>query len=91
MTEDTGATNASADFFEDLRAITNVVTNSFNLVFKIGGSASGQPILEVSMPTCHVEVPTHSIEDVISLETNFMALPSTIDGTNEATLTYKAS
>ena len=91
LTEDTGATNASADFFEDLRAITNVVTNSFNLVFKIGGSASGQPILEVSMPTCHVEVPTHSIEDVISLETNFMALPSTIDGTNEATLTYKAS
>ena len=90
LTKDTSAVNASADFFEDLRSITNVVTNSFALTFKIGG-ASATPRLEISMPTCHVEIPTHSIEDVISLETNFMALPSTIDGTNEATLTYHAS
>ena len=40
------------------------------------------------MPTCHLEIPTHSIEDVISVETNFNALPSTIDGTNEVTLQY---
>lgn len=90
LTKDTANAQASADFFEDLRDITNVVTNSFALTFKIGG-ASTDPRLEISMPTCHVEVPTHSIEDVISLETNFMALPSTIDGTNEATLTYYAS
>ena len=90
LTRDTVNANASADFFEDLRSITNVVTNSFALTFKIGG-ASATPRLEISMPTCHVEIPTHSIEDVISLETNFMALPSTIDGTNEATLTYHAS
>ena len=38
------------------------------------------------MATCHLEVPTHSIDDVISLETNFHALPSTIGGTNEITL-----
>ena len=87
LTEDTAATNASADFFEDVRGITNVVTNSFALTFKIGG-ASGTPRLEINMGTCHVEVPTHSIEDVISLETNFMALPSTITGTDEATITY---
>lgn len=90
LTEDTAATNASADFFEDLRSITNVVTNSFDLTFKIGGVTAGTPRLEINVPTCHVEVPTHSIEDVISLETNFMALPSSIDGTDEATLTYKA-
>jgi hypothetical protein len=35
-----------------------------------------------------LEIPTHSIEDVISVETNFNALPSTIDGTNEVTLQY---
>lgn len=87
LTEDTGNTNASRDFFEDLRAITNVVTNSFGLVFKIGG-ASGTG-LELNMATSHVEIPTHSIEDVISLETNFQALPSTIDGTNELALTYR--
>ena len=87
LTEDTGTTNASRDFFEDLRAITNVVTNSFALVFKIGG-ATGTG-LELNMATSHVEIPTHSIEDVISLETNFQALPSTIDGTNELALTYR--
>ena len=87
LTEDTSTTNASRDFFEDLRDITNVVTNSFDLTFKIGG-ASGTG-LELEMPTCHVEIPTHSIEDVISLETNFQALPSTIDGTNELLLKYR--
>ncbi len=87
LTEDTATTNASRDFFEDLRAITNVVTNSFALVFKIGG-ATGTG-LELNMATSHVEIPTHSIEDVISLETNFQALPSTIDGTDELTLTYR--
>ena len=87
LTEDTNTTNASRDFFEDVRAITNVVTNSFDLTFKIGG-ASGTG-LELHMPTSHVEIPTHSIEDVISLETNFQALPSTIDGTNEIELVYR--
>ena len=90
LTLQTDATNVSADFFEDLRSITNVVTNSFNLTFKIGG-ASGTPRLQIAMPTCHVEIPTHSIEDVISLETSFMALPSTIADADEATLTYFGS
>ncbi len=87
LTEDTNTTNASRDFFEDLRGITNVVTNSFDLTFKIGG-ASGTG-LELHMPTSHIEIPTHSIEDVISLETNFQALPSTIDGTDELNLVYR--
>ena len=87
LTEDTNTTKASRDFFEDVRAISNVVTNSFDLTFKIGG-ASGTG-LELHMPTSHVEIPTHAIEDVISLETNFQALPSTIDGTNELNLVYR--
>ena len=87
LTKDTAASNASKDFFEDLRGITNVVTNSFGLVFKIGG-ASGTG-LELNMATSHVEIPTHSIEDVISLETTFQALPSVIDGTDELALTYR--
>ena len=88
LSKDTTATNNSADLWEDLKSISSVVTNSFGLIFKIGGTTAGTPRLEVNMPTCHLEIPTHSIEDVISVETSFNALPSTIDGTNEVTLKY---
>jgi hypothetical protein len=88
LSKDTTANDNSADLWEDLKGITSVVTNSFALVFKIGGATASTARLEVSLPTCHLEIPTHSIEDVISVETTFNALPSTIDGTNEATLKY---
>jgi hypothetical protein len=81
-----GATNASADLFEDIIEATSTVTNSFALSFSIGGS--GAPKVVVDLPTCHLEVPTHSIEDVISLETTFHALPSTMSETDEATIAY---
>lgn len=80
------STAASADLFEDLIESTSTITNDFNLVFDIGGTAS--PTMKVTLPTCHLEVPTHSIEDVISLETTFHALPSTIGGADEATIVY---
>jgi len=82
-----GTGNKSRDLFEDLRALTSTVTNNVNLTFSIGGGSGNR--LEIGLPTCHLEIPTHSIEDVISLETAFQALPSTIDNTNEATFTYK--
>tara|TARA_B110000285_G_scaffold24319_1_gene23428 strand:+ start:1972 stop:3264 length:1293 start_codon:yes stop_codon:yes gene_type:complete len=88
LSKDTTANDNSADLWEDLKSITSVVTNSFALVFKIGGATGNTARLEVNMPTCHLEIPTHSIEDVISVETSFNALPSTIDGTNEVTLKY---
>jgi len=89
LTRDTSTfdSNLSRDFFEDLRNISNVVTNSFGLVFAIGGGSGNR--LEFNCATAHIEIPTHSIEDVISLETNFMALPQTIDDTDEVVLTYK--
>ena len=87
LSKDTTSDDNSADLWEDLKGITNVVTNSFALTFKIGGTTGTG--LEVSMPTCHIDIPTHSIEDVISLETSFNALPSTIDGANEMSLTYR--
>lgn len=86
LLKDTAGTNKSTDFFEDVKSISNVVTNSFALTFKVGGTAT--PSLQLSMPTAHLDIPTHSIEDVISLETNFNALPSTIDNTDEVELTY---
>ena len=75
--------NASAELFEDLIEATTDIQNSIELKFDIG--ASGTPHLLLDLGSCHLEVPTHSIDDVISLETNFHALPSTIGGTNEIT------
>jgi len=77
----------SANFFEDMKGIYTVITNESDLTFKIGG-ASGTPRLEINLPTCHVEIPSHSIDDVISLETTFQALPSTITSADEAALVY---
>jgi hypothetical protein len=83
------ADDSSAELFENLIEDQATVTNSHTLTFNIGGGNS--PNLVVAMPTAHLEVPTHSIEDIISLETNFHALPSTIGGTDEATIAYTGS
>jgi hypothetical protein len=77
---------SSAELFEDLIEATERVTNKFGLTFKVGGTAS--PRIELAMAQCHLEVPTHSLDDVISLETNFHALPSSIDATDEVTIKY---
>ena len=76
---------SSADLFEDIIESTSVVTNDFNLVFVIGGTGNN-PRLTVTLPTCHLEVPTHSIEDLVTLETSFHALPTSVDGTDEVTM-----
>jgi hypothetical protein len=78
---------SSADLFEDIIESTSVVTNDFNLVFVIGGT-SNTPRVTMTLPTCHLEVPTHSIDDIVSLETNFHALPTSVDGTDEITMEF---
>ena len=79
--------NSSADLFENIIEDTDQITNSFDLNFKVGGS-SGTPRVELKMDQCHLEVPTHSIEDVISLEVNFHALPADIANTDELEIKY---
>lgn len=78
--------NSTADLFENIIEGTSVVTNDFDLLFKVGGNLT--PRIEFAMPHCHLEVPTHSIEDVIAVEVNFHALPSTISETDELTIKY---
>ncbi len=84
------ASNASADLFEDVIEATSDIQNSLGFAFDIGaGSGATEdtvPYCLITMPTCHVEVPTINVDDVISLETNFHALPSAIGSTNEITL-----
>jgi hypothetical protein len=83
----------SADLFEDLIEATDKINNGFNTVFKIGGTSA--PKLQIDLPNCHFEVPSHSIDDIISLETSFHALPASVDPTTannfEAKVTYTGS
>ena len=80
------ADDSSAELFENIIEDTTKITNDFTLTFKVGGTAT--PRVELLMSQCHLEVPTHSIDDVISIETSFHALPSTIDGTDELSIKY---
>lgn len=73
------ATGSSGDLFEDLIEATSVITNSFALTFSVGGTSA--PKMVISVPNCHLEVPTHDVADIISLSTAFHALPSSIDPT----------
>ena len=81
-------TDSSAELFEDLVGATTTVTNNHRLVFAIGGTTPNLPRVEMTMLDCHLELPSHSIDDVISLETAFHALPSQIDKTDELTVKY---
>ena len=78
----------SSDFFADLTSsgALELVNNSFDLSFSIGGSNS--PKIVIDMPKSHIEIPSHSIEDVISLETNFHGLGSNLGTADEVTLKY---
>ena len=82
----TGNTGASADFFADLvsptKGLTKVV-NDFDVTFKVGGTVSTEPRVHFNFPKVHIDVPSHSIEDVISLETNFGAYTEDFDTADE--------
>ncbi len=83
LNADTGST---AQLFKDLSNATTEIINKFALVFSVGGSAA--PKVSFSFPQCHLNVPSHSIDDVIAVDVEFSALPSTISETDEATITY---
>ena len=82
------ADNRSKNLFEDLVGDIDTIVNKFSLTFDVGGKQSGFPRLQFNMPLCHLEIPSHSIEDVISLETNFHGLGSTIGEADEVSLKY---
>ncbi len=94
--EDSDLTSGtSRQFFNDLvsTGAMSKVVNKFIVTMHIGGStATGNttdPALKIAFPTAHIEVPTHSIEDVISMETNFTALPTDFGAANEiSAITY---
>ena len=86
---DIGANGTSRQFFNDLVSTSAMakVVNKFEVVMHIGGTAATsngtEPALKVTFPTAHIEVPVHSVEDVISLETTFTALPTDFGSADE--------
>jgi hypothetical protein len=90
--EDTDSTNGtSRQFFNDMvgTGAMSKVVNKFKVTMDIGGTAASaddtNPVLSITFPTAHIEVPSHSIEDIISLETNFTALPTDFGQADEIT------
>jgi hypothetical protein len=87
--DDSGA-NTSAGLFTALAGATTLTQNEFALNIGIGG-ISGAPSLKFTVPQAHLQVPTHSFDDVVSLEVTFDGVPSTFDAADEISLTYKAA
>lgn len=84
---DTLNTNTTANLYEDLVEASTVVTNKFGLNFKIGGSTN-TPRVEFNLAQAHLEIPQHSMDDIISVDATFHGLPTTISETDELTVTY---
>ena len=87
---DSGTAGDSGSLFDAATSVTarSIITNSFALTFKVGGTGTGTPRLEISLPTAHLEIPSIQTEDVIAVDVAFSGLPSTITSNDEATLTY---
>ena len=84
------ATNKSRDLFADLVSDISTVINKFAVTLAIGGTDATKPRVQFSLPTCHLEIPSHSVEDVISLETNFSGLGSGVGEGDEIAIKYLA-
>ena len=91
-----GMNGTSRQFFTDMvstNALAKVV-NKFKITMDVGGSAACVSTgtdagFQLILPAAHIEVPTHSIEDIISLETNMQALPTSLGDADEIeTITY---
>lgn len=86
------ASNSSLDLFERLQESRGVITNAFGLTFGIGGSG-GTPRCNVDIASAHLELPSHSFEDVVSVDVAFHGLPGDLSATdatatNEVKVTY---
>lgn len=78
--------DGSSNLFSDLAGANQLVTNDFGLTFAIGGATA--PYISINLAHAHLEIPTHSVEDVISVDVAFSGLPSDLDTADEAEITY---
>ena len=93
LDDSTGTNGSSVELFNDMttsgagKGLEKVV-NNFETIFQVGGTVSNTPRLNVKFPKVHINVPTHSIEDVISLETTFASYTDDFNVANEVQLEY---
>lgn len=85
LAQDAG-TGQIGDLFNDLIENKTDISNSFDLTLTPGGTLA--PRVAFRMENTHLEIPTHAIDDVISVEVNFHGLPSCISNADELTVTY---
>lgn len=81
-----GDDRGSADLMEHLLDASSLVQNEFDLTFKVGGTTA--PKLEIACSQAMLEIPSHSVDEVVSVEVNFHGLPSDIANTDEVTISY---
>lgn len=90
--------NNVASLFNDAR-LTDSTEHRYGLLLSVGGSAANTPRLQLEFANCHLDYPTHSMDDVISVDIEFTALAEglnpTLDQDNltpdlmEAVIRYK--
>lgn len=68
--------DGSADLWKHL-ADSLDITNSFALTFNVGGSQS--PVAIINLPTAQLKIPELSVDDLITMSTEFMGIPATTD------------
>ena len=82
---------SSVELFNDMTTSgqgLDLVVNDFDVTFQIGGAVAGDPRLYVKLPKVHIDVPVHSVEDIISVETGFGAYTDDFGVANEVQLEY---
>lgn len=87
---DDSSVNSSASLFEDMASATTLIQNQFALEIGIGG-LTGVPSVKFALPLAQLQIPTHSFDDVVSVEVTFDGMPSTFNDADEISITYKAA
>ena len=89
---DNGANaKTTAQLLNDVLALTNATSTSYDVTMNMGGKATDTPIVEFAMPSAHLVIPTVNTADVIETEISFTAQGTTGDlsDKDELTITYK--
>ena len=100
----TGGADDTAELMNDIITHSNSASGAdptdFDLTINVGGVAAASPydtpIVQLNMPGTHLVIPVINIEDVVSVDIGFNALPYTgtaVDpaATNELTVAYFAN
>ena len=75
----------SGELFADLVGDTDDTRNVFDLDIFIGGQGK-KPSVQFSLPTAHLDIPSISLEDLLTLDIGFHAQPSDGDIDNDKTI-----